>query len=174
MSVSVCRHRQYPHQPRHPQPAHSRKQICHRPHVGLSGSVLQLLVWHHSTGEQLIRATSQSFTHDIYFRYLPCCLGLLSPNSWVLPHTVSSQTGLLPRPDGPQHPTAGFKEGGYEESGFLPSPWRLLMALRWHHCVCLLLPRCRFVVFICLAKSSLCVKIVGSCGHLTVETRFWN
>lgn len=51
VSVSVRRHRQYPHQPRHPQPADSGEQVGHRSHARLSGSVLQLLVRYHAAGE---------------------------------------------------------------------------------------------------------------------------
>lgn len=50
-SLPVCWHRQYPHQPRDSQPHDSREQIGHRSHARLSGSVLQLLVRNHSTGE---------------------------------------------------------------------------------------------------------------------------
>lgn len=51
VSVTVRRHRQYPHQPRHPQLADSGEQVGHRSHARLSGSVLQLLVWDHSASE---------------------------------------------------------------------------------------------------------------------------
>lgn len=58
-SVSVRRHRQHPHQPRHPQPDDRREQVGHRAHAGLSGSVLQLLVWHHSTGQCQVTSLCQ-------------------------------------------------------------------------------------------------------------------
>lgn len=51
VSVSVHWHWQYPHQPGDPQSFDSREQVSHRSHARLSGSILQLLVWYHSTGE---------------------------------------------------------------------------------------------------------------------------
>lgn len=56
LCVTVRRHRQYPHQPSHPQPADSGEQVGHRSHARLSGSVLQLLVWDHSAGERELDA----------------------------------------------------------------------------------------------------------------------
>lgn len=50
--LSVCWYWQHPHQPRNPQPADCREQVSHRPYVRFPGSVLQLLVWNHSTGEE--------------------------------------------------------------------------------------------------------------------------
>lgn len=71
--------------------------------------------------------------------------GILSSNSRVFSHPLPSKTGLLPCAHGPLHHAAGFKEGGHEETGLLPSSSGVLLALRRHHCVRLLLPGCRFV-----------------------------
>lgn len=51
VSVTVRWHGQYHNKPQHSQFADCREQVCHRSHAGLSGSVLQLLVWDHAASE---------------------------------------------------------------------------------------------------------------------------
>lgn len=161
--VSVRRRRQHPHQPRNPQPDDGREQVGHRPHAGLSGGVLQLLVRHHSTGERGADSDASSFTrdnplgwrtlaaskNDTFLHFLTPSLshtqGLLPPNGRVFPNASSPQAGLLPRAHDPLHRAVGFTEGGHEETGLLPASQGLLVALRRHHRVRLLLPRRRSV-----------------------------
>jgi len=53
LSSAVFRHRQHPDQPGHPEPPDGGEQVCYCPHAGFTVSILQLLVWHHSTGTEV-------------------------------------------------------------------------------------------------------------------------